>query len=117
MTTPIANQGEIRIDRIDALPEGVAMTPHTEKLGGDFIISHSGGQGHHHVLGGDVDVMEAHGGPEGMRIFHVIVRAPTALRQTAAVPHRPVDLAPGIYSMRIKREFDPFGAQIRAVAD
>lgn len=116
MREAIANQGEIRIDRIAALPE-LSMKPHSEKFGADFIISHSE-QGHHHLLGGDVDVMErTEGVPQGARILYAIVRTPSALRQNAATPHQPVNLDPGIYEMRIKREFDPFTDQARRVAD
>jgi len=111
----IANQGEIRIDRIERLPD-LDMKPFTEKTDKGFIISHSE-QGHHHVLGGDVEVMERVQSPAGARILYAIVKEPTTLFQDAAVPHDPVHLEPGIYDMRIKREFDPFSEQSRRVAD
>lgn len=114
--TAIGNQGEIRIDRIDTLPD-CAMKPHTEKHGPDFIISHSE-QGHHHLLGGDVDVMErVQDVPQGARILYAIVKEPTKLWQNATVPHEPINLAPGNYRLTIKREFDPFAEQARRVAD
>jgi hypothetical protein len=116
MRDAIANQGEIRIDRIAALPD-LAMKPHAERLGADFIISHSE-SGHHHLLGGDVNVMErTESVPVGARILYAIVKAPTTLRQNATIPHQPVHLDPGIYEMRMKREFDPFAEQARRVAD
>lgn len=112
----IANQGEIRIDAVEELPD-VKMKPHEEMHGGAFIISHSE-QGHHHLLGGDVDVLErTEGVPQGMRILYAIVKEPTELFQDAAVPHDPVKLEPGIYRMGIKREYDPFADQARQVAD
>lgn len=115
MREAIANQGEIRIDRIEALPD-VETKVFTEKNGKGYIISHSE-SGHHHILGGDVEVMERASAPEGARILYAIVKEPTKLFQDAAVPHQPVELDPGIYEMRIKREFDPFAEQARRVAD
>lgn len=114
--TAIANQGEIRVDRIEALPE-MEMTGFNEKHGSAFIISHSE-QGHHHLLDGAVEVMErTENVPAGAKILYAIVKEPTKLFQDAATPHAPVDLAPGIYEFRIKREFDPFAEQVRRVAD
>lgn len=111
----IANQGEIRIDRIEAMPasETKAFDEKNEK---GWIISHSE-QGHHHILGGDCEVLERNGAPAGARILYAIVKEPAKLFQDAAVPHQPVDLDPGIYEFRIKREFDPFAEQVRRVAD
>ncbi len=115
MRTPIANQGEIRIDRISELPN-VEMKPFEEKTKGAFIISHSE-QGHHHLLGGNVEVMERVDVPAGAKILHAIVKEPTELFQDAVTPHEPVSLGEGIYEFRIKREFDPFTEQARRVAD
>lgn len=112
--TPIGNQGEVRIDQVEELPDGLTAVDRAE-IG--FIISHSE-QGHHHFIDGDVDVMERTVGvPAGMRILYAIVREPTALRQSAAKPHGEIQLQPGIYSLRIKREFNPFTEQARMVAD
>ena len=56
--------------------------------------------------------------PAGMRILYAIVEAPTQLRQDAGGnPHEAHDLAPGIYEMRIAREYDPFLAEARRVSD
>lgn len=115
MREAIANQGEIRIDRIDAMPEAETK-PFTEKNAKGFIISHSE-QGHHHILRGDVDVLERVEAPAGAKILYAIVKEPTKLFQDAAVPHDPVDLGPGLYEFRIKREYDPFAEQARRVAD
>lgn len=113
--TPIANQGEIRIDRLEALP-AYDVKPFTERTAKGHIISHSE-QGHHHILGGDCEVMERTDAPAGMRILRAIVEKPTTLFQDATTPHEPVNLEPGIYEFRIKREFDPFAEQARRVAD
>ena len=115
MRTPIANQGEIRIDRVEAFSDEETK-PFTEKNDKGFIISHSE-QGHHHILCGDVDVKERVTTPSGARILQAIVKEPTELFQDAAVPHDPVALEPGLYEFRIKREYDPFTEQARRVAD
>lgn len=116
MRKAIGNQGEIRIDQIDALPEGMA-TIDVERIAKGYIVSHSE-SGHHHLLDGNVEVVErTNDVPEGMKILYAIVREPSRLHQDAATPHKPIDLDPGIYSMRIKREYDPFAEQARRVAD
>lgn len=115
MREAIANQGEIRIDRIEVMP-AVETKPFDDKNAKGFIISHSE-QGHHHILGGDVEVLERTAAPAGAKILYAIVKEPTKLFQDAAVPHEPVSLDPGIYEFRIKREYDPFAEQARRVAD
>lgn len=111
-------QGEIYARKITDLPEGLA--PFKEKTAaGEWIIAHSE-SGNHHVINGDgVTVMErTKDVPVGMRILYAIVDAPTQLRQDAGGnPHEPHDLDAGVYEMRIAREYDPFTAQARQVAD
>ncbi|WP_120636065.1 hypothetical protein [Ruegeria sp. EL01] len=110
-------QGEIYARYIDQLPEG--LVPFTEKdETGAWIISHSE-SGHHHVIDAPgVTVMERTTDvPEGMRILYAIVDEPTSLKQNAANAHEAHDMTPGIYEMRISREFDPFLQQARRVAD
>ena len=115
MRTPIGNQGEIRIDKVTEFAD-TETKPFTEKNAKGFIISHSE-SGHHHILGGDVEVMERTTAPAGARILQAIVKEPTRLFQDAAAPHQPIALEPGLYEFRIKREFDPFSEQARQVAD
>lgn len=116
MRKSIGNQGEIRIDQIDTLPDGMT-TVDVERIAKGYIISHSE-QGHHHLLDGNVEVMErTNNVPAGMKILYAIVKDPSRLHQDAATPHKPIDLDPGIYEMRIKREYDPFLEQARRVAD
>ena len=111
----LANQGEIRIDKIAKLPD-VELKPFTEANEKGFIISHSE-QGHHHILTGDVEVMERVTVPKGAKILQVIVNDPSKLWQDAAAPHDTVDLEPGIYEFRTKREWNSFAKQARRVAD
>ena len=115
MREAIGNQGEIRIDRVDVMPD-VEVKPFQERNIKGFIISHSE-QGHHHILGGDVEVMECVKAPEGARILQAIVKEPTTLFQDATVPHDPICLDPGLYEFRIKREYSAFSEQARRVAD
>lgn len=116
MRTPIGNQGEIRIDRIDEVPN-VATEPFTERNAKGWIISHSE-QGHHHLLERADQILQRTDAPTGATILYAIVKEPTRLFQDAAVPHEPLMLNdPGIYEFRIKREFDPFAEEVRRVAD
>lgn len=110
-------QGEIYARKIDNLPEGLVAFTERDKAG-NWIVSHSE-SGHHHLLGAEgVEVMECTKDvPEGMRILYAIVREPTRLFQDAAHPHEAHDVPPGVYELRIAREFDPLMEQARRVAD
>lgn len=110
----IGAQGELRVYRIEALPEGIGETRPAKNQAGAFILAHSE-KGHHHVIGGDVDVIEQVSG--GMRTLYAIVREPSSLHQTAANPHGDIALAPGLYEIRCDVEYDPFLDQIREVQD
>lgn len=114
MKKVIGQQGEVRIVKIDAMPE--MQTGPVEKIAKGFIISHSE-SGHHHLLTGG-DVMERTDKvPAGMRQFYAILDEPQKLIQDAATPHKGFDLDPGVYRFDVSREFDPFAEQARRVAD
>lgn len=111
-------QGEIYCRKIDALPDGLAAF--TEKNNaGDWIVAHSESGNHHVIDAPGVTVMErTKDVPPGMRILLAIVDEPSTLRQDAGSnPHEAHDLAPGIYELRIAREYDPFTEQARRVSD
>lgn len=113
----IGQQGEVRIIRIDNLPEGIETRPVQRDEQGRHIISHSE-SGHHHVLPADCEVMErVNDVPPGMQIILGIVKNPGSLTQTASAGHQEIALPPGNYEFRISREFDPFAEQTRRVAD
>lgn len=115
MKQVIGQQGECRIIKIDALPDGIATKP-AERVEKGFIISHSE-SGHHHVVTGG-DVMERTDKvPSGMQIFYAILSDPAEFVQDAANPHGGYSLDPGIYEFRVSREYDPFAEQARRVAD
>lgn len=114
MKTVIGQQGEVRIVKIDILPNVTTKTVSRGNKG--YIISHSE-SGHHHLLT-DGDVMErTENVPAGMQIFYAILSDPQSFIQDASNPHGGYDLEPGIYEFRISREFDPFAEQARRVQD
>lgn len=111
----IGAQGEITIIKIDALPEGVATEPvGWTPLG--YIISHSE-SGNHHVLTGGEVMERVSDVPEGMQVLYALLDTPGSLVQDAPVPHEGYTLEPGIYELRIAREYDPFAEQARRVTD
>lgn len=115
MKQVIGQQGECRIVKLDAMPEGIE-TKRPERAVNGYIISHSE-SGHHHVLT-DGDVMERTDNvPAGMQVFYAILDNPAELIQDAANPHGGFKLDPGIYRFDVSREFDPFAELIRRVAD
>jgi uncharacterized membrane-anchored protein len=118
----IAAQGELRVYKINTLPQGIGNTRPKKNANGAYILAHSE-KGHHHVIGGDVDVIEnvttqSIGAQSlAMRTLYAIVREPTMLHQTATNGHLDVLLEPGIYEIRADVEFDPFAEEIRQVHD
>lgn len=117
MKTVIAQQGEVRIVKIDAVPNDITTKP-AERSAAGSIISHSE-SGHHHLLTGGTEVLERtdDGVPAGMRILYAILDEPQKLIQDAASAHEAVDLEPGTYAFICSREYDPFSDQARRVAD
>lgn len=115
MKKVIGQQGEVRIVKIDALPENMMSKP-VEKTAKGYVISHSE-SGHHHLLTGG-DVMERTDNvPAGMQVFYAILDEPQRFVQDAANPHGGFDLDPGVFEFRVSREFNPFTEQARRVAD
>lgn len=110
-----AAQGEIYIQKIDIAPEGLVAVAAEH---GKFVISHSE-SGNSHVIdfAEGVTILEKHDAPTGMRLLYALLEQPAVLRQDAATPHDAIVLEPGIYAMRIAREYDPFAEQARRVAD
>lgn len=115
MKQVIGQQGEVRIIKIDALPEGM-QTKTADRVGKGFVISHSESGHHHCVTGGDV-MERIDNVPDGMQIFYAILNDQEEFVQDAANPHGGYSLDPGIYEFRVSREFDPFSEMARRVAD
>lgn len=115
MKQVVGQQGEVRIVKIDVMPEGMAIKA-AQKVAKGFVIAHSE-SGHHHLLtGGDV-VERTDNIPAGMQRFYAILKEPQQLIQDAATPHTGYTLDPGIYRFDVSREFNPFTEQARRVAD
>ncbi|MGN8022293.1 hypothetical protein ACTJJ7_16445 [Phyllobacterium sp. 22229] len=115
MKQVIGQQGEVRIIKIDALPEAM-QTKKVDRIAKGFVISHSESGHHHCVTGGDV-MERIDNVPDGMQVFFAILENPEEFVQDAANPHGGYNLEPGIYEFRVSREFDPFSEQARRVAD
>lgn len=115
--TVIAQQGEAKVFKIDALPKDMTTKQPQRTATGAAIISHSE-NGNHHVIA-DAEVLErVDNVPAGMAILYAIVKNPTALRQDSPNPHKEIPLeADSIYEIRVSREFDPFAEMARRVAD
>jgi uncharacterized membrane-anchored protein len=118
----LAAQGELRIFQLDSLPSNIGNKRPKRNKDGAFILAHSE-KGHHHVLGGNVDVIEHTEVQKigtqslALRTLYAIVNEPTSLRQTAADAHVDVMLDPGFYAIRADVEYDPFQQQINEVRD
>lgn len=112
----IIRQGEVRMEPVDAVPEHANRK--VEPQDGVVIVGESESH-HHHVLESDgVTVLEqTKDVPVGMRILYAIVEQPTRLLQTSDQPHQPHVIEPGLYRIRIKREYNPFLEQARQVKD
>lgn len=115
MKMVIGQQGECRIVKLAAMPEGVTTKP-AHKVAKGYVISHSE-SGHHHILTGGEVMERTDKVPSGMQVFYAILAAPAEFVQDAANPHGGFKLDPGIYRFDVSREFDPFAEQARRVAD
>lgn len=115
----VQQQGEVRIERINELPE--SLSEFTDKTAsGNWIISHSE-KGHHHCLPGDGVIILERNLPaefgDGMKMLYAIVDRPVEMFQDASIPHETAPMEPGIYELTISTELDPFTKQARRVAD
>jgi hypothetical protein len=117
----VAAQGEITIRRLGDLPKNsklpkgfTAMKPEA----GKFIVGHSE-TGHHHVIdatGSTIGVMDQP--PAGMRILYAILENPLALEHLRGHDtHETITNEPGVFEIRIAREFDHYAELARQSAD
>ena len=116
----VAAQGECNLRRISEIPTDIknALIPvKSEK--GFLVVAHSeSGNSHGFRDDGNVTIMErTKDVPAGMKILYAIVQNPSELIQDAAMPHEGIAVEPGIYEMRISREYNPFLEEARRVAD
>ena len=116
----VAAQGEIYIRRIYGDPAtfldgGKPLQPENGKL----VIGHSE-TGHHHVMEpGGVDVMVMDHAPEGIRLLRMIVQDPEKelVHERPHDTHETLSFAPGMYELRIGREYDPYEQVARQQMD
>lgn len=116
-----AAQGEITIRRLGDLPRSPSLPKGFVPMkaeNGHFIVGHSE-TGHHHVIaeaGTTVGVMEKP--PEGMRILYAILEKPLEVKHLRDHDtHETISGDPGIYEIRIAREYDPYAELARRSAD
>lgn len=112
-----AAQGEIRIKKIDRLPDGLRPVCAVDN---NFVIGHSE-TGHHHVIKErpGVQVFEAtRDVPAGMRVLYALLEESADLEHLRDYDtHETVRHDPGMYEFRIGREHDHYAAAARAQAD
>jgi uncharacterized Fe-S cluster-containing protein len=108
MNTPIIH-GENLLLPIDKMPEGKTQK-HTT-----FIVGHSE-TGHHHILeatkGQEFDILVQ----DGEIYFTNTFEAKVTHKKLHDI-HETVTVAPGIYKVNRKNEYDPFNKVIRSVWD
>lgn len=117
----VAAQGEITIRRIGSLPNNRSLPKGFKVMSsnqGRFIIGHSE-TGHHHVIdaaGATVGVLEKP--PAGMQVLYLILENPLALEHMREHDtHETITNEPGVYEVRIAREFDHYAELARKLAD
>lgn len=117
----LAAQGEITVRRIGDVPHKIELPPGFSAMqpdGDRYIIGHSE-TGHHHVIdaaGAMVGVMDKP--PEGMRILHMILENPLCIEHLRDHDtHETITSDPGVYEVRIGREYDPYAELVRLSAD
>lgn len=110
----IAAQGELMLRKVVKIPNGLKRVV---AVNGVVIVGHSE-TGHHHTVGDTVEVYEAKTTPAGMRILYAIVKDPASLDHTRPFDtHESIALQPGMYEIRIGREYDPYAEIARQQAD
>ena len=109
-------QGELTITSIDKIPSDVKEF--TEKNEKGFVLAHSE-SGNHHILAGTTHKVfeQTKNVPAGNRFMYLDLKEDSKIFQDAARPHEMVVLPKGLYKVSSAREYDPFTAQARIVAD
>lgn len=108
-------QGEVYFKRIDKLPEGEELVPMKKESKLGYILAHSESGNHHILTGGEV--LERPAKLSGLQRMYAIIKNPEKVIQDATAPHKTQILEPGIYDIRISREFNPFLQMAKKVTD
>lgn len=115
-----AAQGEITIIRIGDAGVNNSLAGEPLKIKqGKIIIGHSE-TGHDHVLehSRGVSGVECKDAPDGMRVLRAILTEPNKLVHNRTFDtHESLALQPGMYEIRIGREYDPYAEIARQQAD
>lgn len=102
--TDTCAQGDIYIQRIDALPDG--LTKAAPEKNGKLIVTHSE-TGHHHVMDAAHVSMFSNDNP---MVCYLYVEQPTALEHLRQFDtHAPISFQPGNYKVNRQREHTPEG--------
>lgn len=117
----IGAQGELTIRRIGDLPKNRKLPNGFTAMkaeNGRYVIGHS--ETHHdHVIdaaGAIVGIMDKP--PEGMRILYMILENPLVVEHLRDYDtHEPITAEPGVYEVRVAREYDPYAELARLSAD
>lgn len=110
----VAAQGELTLRKVVKVPAGMTRVVAEN---GVVIVGHSE-TGHHHLVKDTVEVYESTTAPAGMRILYAIVKDPASLdHQRPFDTHESIALQPGMYEIRIGREYDPYAEIARRQAD
>lgn len=110
MTPQIVRHGEVILKPVEFLPKEAVLKETTKKN----IVAHSE-TGHHHVLEATKDFkIYTFMGDNYIEIPSV---ATLIHEKTGKDVHTPHKIAPGVYKVVIKNEFDYFAGALRAVRD
>ena len=110
MKSQIVRHGEVIMKPVCSLPEGAILAKTTKK----HIVAHSE-TGHHHILEAkqDYEIYTLMG--------DTYIKIPTVAelwhQKSGKDVHTPHKIAPAVYKVVIKREYDYFQQAIRAVRD
>lgn len=106
----IIRHGEVIMKPVSTLPQGMKL----EKEVKSHIVAHSE-TGHHHVLE-SIDFLKIYQG-KGETFIELTKEGNLRHEKTGKDVHTPHKVAPAIYQIVIKKEFDYFQGALRAVRD
>ena len=102
----IYRQGDVLLERIEALPKGVQH----QKIKGPIVLAYGEATGHHHAIrNGKAKLYKE---PATQASYLEVAEALALLEHEE---HAPITLEPGIYKVKIQREYSP--EEIRNVMD
>lgn len=99
MSEVIYRQGDVLIARIERLPTGLESVP---RESGRLVLAHGEATGHAHVVEGEAELLATDLEELEERFLRVEREA-----QVVHDEHDPITLAPGDYSVRRQREYQP----------